>query len=97
MNKNKTLKNTLLFVHIPTHFKEMLRVARVMKQDDSYQPYVFFDVNYEGIDKHINQCKKENIQIINYAENTDIKIKFWFKIFKKFATPLIRVLKLFKF
>lgn len=68
MNKMSIQRNTFLFVHISTHFKEMMRVARLMKQDGSFKPYVFFYAGYEGVKRHINQCQSEGIQYITYFD-----------------------------
>ncbi|HHT9830546.1 TPA: hypothetical protein ACT9IY_000757, partial [Legionella pneumophila] len=69
MNKISTPKNTLLFVHISTHFKEMMRVARLMKQKGGFQPYLFFYSGYEGVKRDIKQCQSEGIQYITYFDS----------------------------
>lgn len=57
-------KRTLLFVHISTHFKEMFRVAKVLKKSDKYEPIIFFDAMYEGVKDDIQQCILNNIDFI---------------------------------
>ncbi|HBC0466107.1 TPA: hypothetical protein I8Y90_000115 [Legionella pneumophila] len=69
MNKISIPRNTLLFVHISTHFKEMMRVARLMKQNGGFQPYLFFYSGYEGVKRDIKQCQSEGIQYITYFDS----------------------------
>ncbi|HAT8179975.1 TPA: hypothetical protein JA361_11045 [Legionella pneumophila] len=79
MNKISIQKNTLLFVHISTHFKEMMRVARLMKQDGNFRPYIFFYSGYEGVKRDIEQCQSEGIQYITYFDSDVFQPKHGFK------------------
>lgn len=64
MNNNH--KNALLFVQISTHFREIIRVARLMKKRGSYSPKVFFVAPYEGWKNDFQQCQLEEIDCICY-------------------------------
>lgn len=65
-------RNTLLYVHIPTHFKEIIRVARIMKTSGTYMPFIFFITPYEGWERDMNLCHNESIKCITYF-NQNIK------------------------
>ncbi|HHT9959523.1 TPA: hypothetical protein ACT9K7_003364, partial [Legionella pneumophila] len=94
MDKIEQQRNTLLFVHISTHFKEIIRVARLMKQNGAYNPYIFFYVKYEGVKRDIEQCQSEGISFITYFDlnasrqsgfNLKLKLlRFFFKLLLKF-------------
>ncbi|HAU1654845.1 TPA: hypothetical protein JBJ28_14955, partial [Legionella pneumophila] len=75
MNKISIPKNTLLFVHISTHFKEMMRVARLMKQNGNFQPYLLFYAGYEGVKRDIKHCQSEGIQYITYFDSHVLQSK----------------------
>jgi glucose-1-phosphate thymidylyltransferase short form len=64
MQKSKVL----LFVHISTHFKEIWRVALLLKSSDSYSPIVYFDAAYQGHDADIDLCRKHQIEFLGADE-----------------------------
>ncbi|CAM3027089.1 hypothetical protein [Legionella worsleiensis] len=98
MNTKNTQRNTLLYVHISTHFKEIIRVARVMKNNGLYQPFIFFDAQYEGVEQHIALCEAEEIQYICYFDtNKIVKIKLWFRIVRRLFIILLRFLEIIKY
>ncbi|KGP63654.1 hypothetical protein EP47_03270 [Legionella norrlandica] len=99
---NEPQRNTLLFVHISTHFKEMIRVARLMKQNGSYQPYVFFYRKYEGVQRDIERCQSENIQYITsfdpeVSEQINFKQKFKIKIVRGVFKSLLKILEVISY
>ncbi|HHY0693909.1 TPA: hypothetical protein ACVWXI_001621 [Legionella pneumophila] len=63
---NNNYKNALLFVQISTHFREIFRVARLMKKRGVYSPKVFFVAPYEGWKRDFQQCQSEGIDCICY-------------------------------
>ncbi|HBD7414652.1 TPA: hypothetical protein KKX65_002920, partial [Legionella pneumophila] len=63
---NNNYKNALLFVQISTHFREIFRVARLMKTRGVYSPKVFFVAPYEGWKNDYQQCQIEEIDCICY-------------------------------
>ncbi|HFL3390057.1 TPA: hypothetical protein ACG3OE_003329, partial [Legionella pneumophila] len=63
---NNNYKNALLFVQISTHFREIFRVARLMKKRGAYSPKVFFVAPYEGWKQDFQQCQSEGIDCICY-------------------------------
>lgn len=73
-------KNVLLFVAIPTHFREMLRVARLLKTTQ-YNPIIFFYESYESYQQDVELCKRENIEVIciNYLGKVSSKKVFTIK------------------
>ncbi|RUR20249.1 hypothetical protein ELY21_01650 [Legionella sp. km535] len=103
MKTNDTQRNTLLYVHISTHFKEIIRVARVMKNSKMYHPIIFFDVKYEGVEHHIAICQAEGIQYIcyfdinNFDPNKSVKIKLWFRIVRRFFILLLWFFEIIKY
>lgn len=88
-------KNVLLFVHIPTHFKEMIRVARLIKLSGNYKPYIFFDANYENCIHDQALCIKENIDYLCYfsSHSSEKKTNFWLKNIKRSLHLMIKILK----
>lgn len=60
--------NVLLFVHISTHFKEMWRVALLLKNTPSYFPIVYFDASYEGHELHLDLCREHEIMFLTPEE-----------------------------
>ncbi|HHX3463861.1 TPA: hypothetical protein ACU9OW_002129 [Legionella pneumophila] len=103
MDKIEQQRNTLLFVHVSTHFKEIIRVARLMKQNGTYNPYIFFYVKYEGVKRDIEQCQSEGISFITYFDlnasrqfdfNLKLKLlRFFFKLLLKFLEVISYLLK----
>ncbi|HAU1684059.1 TPA: hypothetical protein JBJ33_08530, partial [Legionella pneumophila] len=63
---NNNYKNALLFVQISTHFREIFRVARLMKKRGAYSPKVFFVAPYEGWKQDFQQCQLEGVECICY-------------------------------
>ncbi|WED41890.1 hypothetical protein [Legionella cardiaca] len=94
-----TPKNTLLFVHISTHFKEIIRVARLMKAHHSYVPIVFFDAEYEGSRKDIALCEAEGIDVILFFEKTYTppQRKLWLRILRFGIRKCLFFLQIFKY
>ncbi|HAT1800141.1 hypothetical protein OQI98_03785 [Legionella pneumophila] len=77
---NNNYKNALLFVQISTHFREIFRVARLMKKRGAYSPKVFFVAPYEGWKQDFQQCQSEGIDCICYfnqptLQNRDLNKK----------------------
>lgn len=64
MNKISIPKNTLLFVHISTHFKEMMRVARLMKQNGGFQPYLFFIQDMKELNETSSNVNQREFSIL---------------------------------
>lgn len=56
--------NVLVFVHIPTHFAEMLRVARLLQGTERYRPLVVFNAMYEGVDGDVEACRRLGIETV---------------------------------
>ncbi|AMP91781.1 TPA: hypothetical protein I8Y86_002523 [Legionella pneumophila] len=107
MDKIELQRNTLLFVHVSTHFKEMIRVARLMKQNGTYNPYIFFYVKYEGVKRDIEQCQSEGVSFITYFDlnasrqsgfNLKLQLlRFFLKLSLKFLEVISYILKPFVF
>lgn len=102
---NNSPKNTLLFVYISTHFKEMLRIAQLMKKLGTYNPLIFFGSPYEGWERDFALCQSQEISCLNYlvreTENKnssdskkDIFVYDWKLNLRKMVTYILR--KLFK-
>lgn len=62
------INNVLLFVYIPTHFKEMMRVATVLQESGRYHPIVVFTAKYNTVEHHINQLSKMKIESFKHFE-----------------------------
>ncbi|ASQ46406.1 hypothetical protein [Legionella clemsonensis] len=98
-----TPKNTLLFVHIATHFKEIIRVARLLKSHSGYEPIIFFNAGYDGVKRDIAVCESEGIAIVPFFAKNQItpKQKLWLRILRfgirKFLAFLEIVKYLFRF
>ena len=43
----------LVFVHIPTHFSEMVRVVELLSTSKTYRPFVIFAAMYTGVERDI--------------------------------------------
>lgn len=56
--------NVLVFVHIPTHFAEMLRVAQLLASSPRYRPIVMFNALYEGVGFDIDACRRQGIDVL---------------------------------
>ncbi|MCW5591330.1 MAG: hypothetical protein KIS74_04490, partial [Burkholderiales bacterium] len=56
--------NVLVFVHIPTHFAEMLRVAQLLGASPRYRPIVMFNALYEGVGFDIEACRRQGIEVL---------------------------------
>lgn len=66
--QHKIKKNILLQVHINTHFKDMLRVAKVFKYTDEYNPVIFFTTNYEGLCDHLDILNENKIGYVKFFD-----------------------------
>lgn len=62
MMRNK--KNILIFVHIPTHFKEMIRAARLLKKTTKYHPILFISTPYAGYENDIQLLVSDDIEYV---------------------------------
>lgn len=60
--------NVLVFVHIATHFAEMLRVAELLRATDRYRPIVLFNAMYAGVDRDIEACRRREIDVVTERE-----------------------------
>lgn len=56
--------NTLLFVQIPTHFREMIRAAELLQDAPGFSPIVLFMANYAGVKEDIRRCTDRGIRVI---------------------------------
>lgn len=55
------MKKTLLIAYIHTHFVELIRVARLLKQSGSSEPVILFAGEYENFDRDRILCEQEAI------------------------------------
>lgn len=83
---NKLSKNALLYVYISTHFKEMFRVALLMKNKRSYVPIINFMTPYDGWERDVHLCELEGIKTIFYFEHTNELLKPNKSKFKNYLT-----------
>lgn len=58
----------LIFVHIPTHFSEMIRVAELLRETPNYRPLVLFAAMYEGVRRDMDRCRASDIDFITEPE-----------------------------
>lgn len=58
----------LIFVHIPTHFSEMIRVAELLRETSGYRPLVLFAAMYEGVRRDMDRCRRSGIDFITEPE-----------------------------
>ncbi|HLX79292.1 MAG TPA: hypothetical protein VKS43_01780 [Burkholderiales bacterium] len=60
----------MIFVAIPTHFREMIRVARLLRTSRRFEPHVIFSVPYSGQERDEETCRKEGIGVfVLFAES----------------------------
>lgn len=86
------MKKSLLFVYIPTHFKEIIRVARVLKNSDGYDPVVYFQAQYAGVENDIEQCNNEGIPVlIEWLVPSVKKAKKKLRLIDFFFQPAFRI------
>jgi len=57
------VKRVLIFVSIPTHFREMIRVARLLRDSRRYEPIVFMSCQYRGWAEDEALCCAEGIEV----------------------------------
>lgn len=57
-------KKILLFVHISTHFREIIRVAEFLQQTSQYIPIVLFNTRYANVESDISLLKKAKIRYL---------------------------------
>jgi hypothetical protein len=55
------LKRVLIFVAIPTHFPEMIRVARLLRASGRYEPRMFFSAEYMGWERDEQVCRAAGV------------------------------------
>lgn len=51
----------LLWVFLDTHFREMIRVARLVRDRRGYRPHIVFAGSYPRLDEDLETCRQENI------------------------------------
>jgi len=56
--------SAFVFVHIATHFAEMLRVAELLRSSARYRPVVLFNAMYEGVEADIEACRRRDIDVV---------------------------------
>lgn len=57
-------KNVLLFVQIPTHFREIWRVAKLLKASTQYNPIVYFQGLYVNYQQDLALCRSQQIDVL---------------------------------
>lgn len=60
--------SALVFVHIPTHFSEMVRVVDLLGRSGRYRPVVVFAAMYAGVERDIERCKALGAIVITEPE-----------------------------
>lgn len=60
--------SALVFVHIPTHFSEMVRVVELLERSGRYRPVVMFAAMYAGVERDIERCKTLGATVITEPE-----------------------------
>lgn len=60
--------SALVFVHIPTHFSEMVRVVELLGRSGRYRPVVVFAAMYAGVERDIKRCKALGATVITEPE-----------------------------
>lgn len=59
MKPKAQMKNILLVVVIDTHFSEMSRLARMLKETGKYEPILWFQIEYPTAERDIQICESE--------------------------------------
>jgi hypothetical protein len=60
--------NALVFVQIPAHFREMLRVAEMLRDSGRYRPIVLFPAAYAGHEDDVRRCAEAGIEAMRPHE-----------------------------
>lgn len=58
----------LVFVHIPTHFSEMVRVVELLSTSKTYRPVVIFAAMYTGVERDIGLCRALGAEVVTEPE-----------------------------
>jgi len=62
------VKRALIYVSIPTHFREMIRVARLLRDSGRYEPILFMSCQYLGWAGDEALCRAEGIEVRHFFE-----------------------------
>lgn len=63
------IKRILLIVYLPTHFTELIRVARILKKQSLFKPIIFFRTpTYPTFKRDSAICIKEGISYLDFPE-----------------------------
>ena len=55
----------LLVVFLPTHFRELWRMARLLRDGGQFEPVFHFALHYSTLDLDIAQCHQHGIRCYN--------------------------------
>jgi len=58
-------KRVLLWVLVDTHFREMLRVARLLKDHPVFEPFFLFQFRYPVFEQDLNLCRAEGFSFLD--------------------------------
>lgn len=65
----------LLFVHIPTHFKEIFRVAKAINQSEQYNALIWFNAPYTGVSADMELAAANHIQTVEAFGDDSFLVK----------------------
>jgi hypothetical protein len=54
-------QRAMLFVHIPTHFPEMLRAAELLLASGRWEPLLYIATAYPGIERDFKRCEDRGV------------------------------------
>ena len=81
-------KNVLIAVSIGTHFIELSRVARLLKESDRYNPVIFFQYGYNSLDRDVRVCSEEGWQYLAPPKKGKSQKRFR-RILLRFTPPTL--------
>lgn len=59
-------KNILVVVSIMSQFPELFRLVMQLKQSDSFNPVVYFNLGSYGSQSNLNKCLENDIEVVDY-------------------------------
>ncbi len=59
-------RRAVLWVCIDTHFREMIRLARMLRREGRHEPYILFAEDYPLIDADFATCRRERFEFNHF-------------------------------
>lgn len=59
-------RRAVLWVCIDTHFREMIRLARMLRREGRHEPYIVFAGDYPLIDADFEACRRERFEFAHF-------------------------------